>query len=331
MNDPIIQIKSLSKVYPGQLVPALKNVNLSIKRRAIFGVIGTSGAGKTTLLRCLSGLENPTEGEIAIEGRSPIASRKNMGMIFQHFNLFSSRNALENVTYPLQISGVSKEEAKRRGHELLSLVRLSGKEGLYPSQLSGGEKQRVAIARALAKNPAILFSDEATSALDPPNKKEVLSLLLELNHTMGLTIFLITHEMEVIKQICTDVAVLEKGEVVEEGSVEKLFSSPEHGLTKRFLQTLIHDDIPEHVFDFSHPNTELLRLYFKGDGAKGPVISRMVKRFQVEVNILLGGLDCLRSTVVGNLLISLEGTSEERQKAHRFLEEEGVKYEAIKR
>lgn len=330
MKHELIKIQSLSKVYGGaHPVYALKGVNLSVKKGSVYGIIGTSGAGKSTLLRCVTGLDRPTSGEILIDGEDPVEARQKFGMIFQHFNLFSFRTVLENIMYPLEIVGVSKSEARKRALELIHLVKLQGKENSYPGNLSGGEKQRVAIARALARNPILLFSDEATSALDPPTKKAILSLQMDLNKTMGLTIFLITHEMEVIKQICTDVAVLEHGEIVEQGKVEDLFSAPKHPTTKKFLQSLHHDDLPDHVFNFKDPNQELLWLYFKGEGAKEPIISRLVKNFQIEVNILLGDIDALRTTIVGRLLLSLKGEAQERRKAHMFLEENGVMFEVV--
>lgn len=336
MKKEIVRIKELSKVFPApHPIFALKNINLSIEKGAIFGVIGGSGAGKSTLLRCLTGLDLYTSGEIWIEGellcrKELLNRRRKMGMIFQHFNLFSFRNALENVMYPLEINHIPKVEAKKRARELLHLVGLSGKEEAYPTQMSGGEKQRVAIARALAHNPSILFSDESTSALDPPTKKAILSLLSDLNKKLGLTILLITHEMDVIKEICTDVAVFEKGEVIEQGKVEHLFAHPKHPTTKRFLNPFLQTEIPKHIFD-KHEDKEFLCLYFKGESAKEPIISRLIKNFNVEVNILLGGIDALREKVVGHLFISLNGSFEERKQAHLFLEQQGVHFEVIKK
>lgn len=325
MQEEIIQIQNLSKVYD-KSQPALKNISLSVKKGSIFGIIGESGAGKSTLLRCLNGLEKPTSGAIFIDGKTPIVARKSMGMIFQHFNLFSFRTALQNILYPLEILHVDKEKAKRRALELIQLVGLSGKEHQYPSTLSGGEKQRVAIARALACEPLLLFSDEATNALDPPTKKTILTLLSDLNKTMGLTIVLITHEMDVIKQICTDVAVMERGEIVEVGNVEDLFVAAKNETTRKFLHSHQQDEMP---LSFFKRNEEVFWLYFKGKGAGEPIISRMAKNLSIEINILRGNIDALKSTQVGRLLLSIKGNKEERLKAQKFLREQGVIFEKV--
>lgn len=322
MKELCIDIHCLSKEFlHGE--KALNNINLSISQGAIFGIIGKSGAGKSTLMRCLIGLEKPSQGSINFP------TGKNFGMIFQHFHLFSARTALENVIFPLEIKGVSKKLALKRGEDLLELVGLGAKKNIYPLKLSGGEKQRLAIARALAPEPSILFSDESTSALDPTTKSSILTLLSDLNKSMGLTIVLITHEMEVIREICTDIAVLEKGEVVEQGKVEDVFSQPKHLITKRFLYSLLHEDIPAHLFDSLNKDRELLRLYFRGNLAREPIISRLIKGFDIEVNILLGGLDKLSSTIVGNLLVSIEGSLGEREKAKFFLKEQGIHFEMV--
>lgn len=316
----------------GPSVFALRDISLEITKGEIFGIIGMSGAGKSTLIRCLTGLDRPTSGRVWVDGeeitlcakKDLCSARKKIGMIFQHFNLFSARTALKNVLYPLEIAGTPD---KKRAEELLRLVGLGGKEHVYPSQLSGGEKQRVAIARALAANPAVLLCDEATSALDPRTTQTILDLLKELNRSLGLTILLITHQMEVIKQVCTQVAVLEHGEIVEEGSVEDLFAHPTHATTRRFLQSIAHD-IPAHLFP-KEKDRELLHLSFKGESAKEPIISQMVKRCNVDVNILLGAIDCLQRATVGNLIIELSGIGEERRKARAYLEDAGVRCERL--
>lgn len=304
--------------------PVLKNVSFTVKKGAIFGIIGESGAGKTSLLRTLVGLEKNFTGTIffpSLEGKD---ITKNVGMIFQHFNLFSARTVLENITYPLEISGFSKEECKKRAKELLLLVGLERKEKSYPALLSGGEKQRVAIARALALNPALLLSDEATSALDPTTKKNILSLLLDLNQRLGLTIILITHEMAVIKEVCTEVLVLEKGAVVELGPVEELFLNPSHPTTRKFLKTLSHDDIPKHLWGYANEEQELWELHFKGMTAEQPIIHTLIKQYEIEVNILLGGIDMLRTVTVGNLLVAIKGPKQERNRAYQFLQTKEV-------
>lgn len=338
MKEEIIVIQGLTKLFPvhegAPPVYALKEIDLSIKKGEIFGIIGMSGAGKSTLIRCLTCLEKPTEGRICIGGEELTSlssselrqARKKIGMIFQHFNLFSSRTALENVMYPLEIDQVPLEERKARALELLNLVGLKGKESAYPSQLSGGEKQRVAIARALARNPAVLFCDEATSALDPRTTYAILELLEKLNATLGLTLVLITHAMEVVKQICTRVAVLEHGEVVEEGAIADLFSSPKHPTTRRFLQGLSHDTSEKFV---TKGDKELLRLFFRGASARKPIISRLIREHEVEVNILSGGIDTLKTETVGSLVVELSGALEERNQARSFLKTHGVHYDEL--
>lgn len=338
-KESIIEVIDLVKVYQTQPgVPplyALDGINFSVKKGDVFGLIGMSGAGKSTLIRCLTFLETPTEGNVVIGGDNLVGlseaelrkARKKMGMIFQHFNLFSSRTALQNVTYPLEIDNVDKEERKKRALELLNLVGLKGKERLYPSQLSGGEKQRVAIARALATQPDLLLSDESTSALDPRTTDAILELLSKLNKELGLTILMITHEMEVIKKICTHVAVLEHGKIIESGPVEDVFVSPQHVTTRQFLLNLVHD-IPKQFLP-SKKNSELLRLTFKQEEARKPLISQLVKTHGVDVNILLGGIDRLRTETVGHLVVELSGSIEERMQARLYLEKHGVHCEEI--
>ena len=333
----VIKIEALSKVYPSRKgappVYALNNISLDVKKGDIYGIIGMSGAGKTTLIRCLTALEPPTEGGVWIEdvelstlSRKELrCARKKIGMIFQHFNLFSSRTALENVLFPMEI--VNRENLDR-AEELLELVGLKHKKHAYPAQLSGGEKQRVGIARALACSPAVLLCDEATSSLDPKTTQTILDLLVELNSSLGLTIILITHQMEVIKKICTRVAVLEHGEIIEEGSVEDLFAAPSHPTTKQFLQGLVHE-LPDHFLP-KQEGKELIRLSFKGEGAGQPIISRLIKNYEVEVNILLGGIDSLRTTTIGNLVVELSGSQEELRKARSFLESQDVICEVIR-
>ncbi|SHF18247.1 methionine ABC transporter ATP-binding protein [Caloramator proteoclasticus] len=243
----MIEIKDLKKSYliNGNKTEALKGINLKIEKGQVFGIIGKSGAGKSTLLRCLNLLETPDEGEIIVEGRDITKFnkrelreyRKNVSMIFQHFNLLSNSNVYKNVAFPLEIAGHKRDYIDKRVRELLKIVGIEDKEKEYPSNLSGGQKQRVAIARALANNPKILLCDEATSALDPLTTKQILDLLLELNKTLGLTIVLITHEMDVVDRICSNVAVMEKGEIVEEGIKDEVFKSPKSKTLRQFLQS----------------------------------------------------------------------------------------------
>lgn len=335
-----VEIKDLKKQFSlkkeKHTVHALKGLTLSVPKKEVCGIIGMSGAGKSTLMRCLVGLECPTEGGIWIDGEEITRlsskdlrkSRQKIGMVFQHFNLFGARRAWENVAYPLEIEGIPYTERKKRACKLLDLVGLSHRLENYPAQLSGGEKQRVAIARALVRNPSVLFCDEITSALDPSTTQSILKLLADLNQSLGLTIILITHEMEVVKQICTLVAVLHKGEFVEKGSVEDIFSSPRHPVTRQLLQNLTYE-IPPRFFP-KGKDSQLLRLFFRGQEAGKPVISMMIKQFEVEVNILLGGIDALRTTTIGHLVIELSGPAIERTKACTFLDNEGVRYEEIR-
>ena len=310
----LIEFKAISKRYFRQKdrdIHALRHVNLIIEEGDIFGVIGFSGAGKSTLIRCLATLEKPTFGQILLRGEEITAMsegqlrkvRRRMGMIFQQFNLFSSRTVAENITYPLEIAGVEKEERGRRVSELIGLVGLEEQKGSYPAQLSGGQKQRVGIARALANNPDILLCDEATSSLDPRTTQEILSLLRDLKDKLDLTIVLITHEMEVVKQICNKVAVLENGEVVESGPIGQVFVDPKAKATKAFAQKTIHE-IPHHLLT---GKGKVLHLHFKGEKAEKPIITQMVKKFDVDANILLGWIDSLQTVTVGNLIIELTG------------------------
>lgn len=334
-----LSIQNLTKVYATkgkQTHCALNGISLEVGKGEIFGIIGKSGAGKSTLMRCLAYLERPTSGTISIDhqelfslgGQELSDARKMLGMVFQHYNLFNAKTAWENVAFPLEISKVSFEKRRSRAYELLELVGLRGKETAYPLQLSGGEKQRVAIARALANHPKVLLVDEGTSALDPGNTKAILDVLLKLNRELGITIFLITHQMEVIKHICSKVAVLEKGEIVESGLVGDLFTAPKHPLTKHFLYTLSHD-LPEDFMTIK--GSRLLHLSFKGESAKQPIISKMIKQFAVDVNILLGGIDRLQNVTIGNLVIELTGSVDDMEKAYRFLKEQGVICEEVYR
>lgn len=316
-----VTIRDLTKKYKigqtNQEIEALKQINLTIYNRDIFGIIGESGSGKTTLLRCLSGLESITSGTIEFTN----ASYKKPGMIFQHFNLFNSKTVFQNIIFPLALKKGNKKDILSKGEELLQMVGLIDKKNVYPSQLSGGQKQKVAIARALATCPEILLCDEATSSLDPLGTQAILQLLLELNRKFGLTIILITHQMEVIKQICNRAAILEKGEIKESGPVGDLFCSPVHACTKRFLSR----DVPSHLIQ-----TELLRLCFRGEEAKKPIITEMLSKYDISVNILHGGIDCLQQEIIGNLVVEMTGDSEEKKNALFFLREKGVIFEVIK-
>ncbi len=330
----IIEVKNISKKYKDHF--ALCDVSLAVEKNDVYGIIGMSGAGKSTLIRCLARLITPDAGQILfhdkdiahLEGAPLRDFRKKIGMIFQHFNLLTSCTVADNIGYPLEISNIPALEKEKRIDELLALVGLTAKKHAYPSQLSGGEKQRVGIARALANQPDVILCDEATSALDPKTTREILSLLRNINTTLGVTIILITHEMDVIKQICNKVAVLEKGQIVEEGSVSQVFSDPRHSITKNFVQNVTHD-IPAEFFEASSPNRKLLRLKFTGATTKEPIISSLVRKFNVDANILLGWIDRLQNNTIGTLIIELKGPPEGIEQALPYLEENSVHYEVI--
>lgn len=333
-----IVVQNISKCFThaGKMMRALDDVSLSVEKGDVFGIIGLSGAGKSTLIRALAGLVTPTSGTIVFDGDDLArmdkydlrAFRKKIGMIFQHFNLLSSRTVAGNIAYPLELAGVSDEDQDRRIDELLDLVGLKEKKESYPSQLSGGEKQRVAIARALATSPEVMFCDEATSALDPVTTKEILALLKKINKTLGVTIVLITHEMDVIKQICNKVAVIEKGKIVEQGFVFQVFADPQHAITKSFLQNTSHE-LPAHLLKNPSENRKLLRLTFKGKSANEPVISEIIRQFHVDVNILQGWIDNLQDTLVGTLILEIIGDPQNIAKALSYLEQKSAHYEVF--
>ncbi len=281
--EPIIRVENISRTFQannGQ-VEAVKNISFSIEKGDIFGIIGLSGAGKSTLVRCLNLLEKPNEGNIYVDGKnlmelSPKELRKerqDIGMIFQHFNLLMQRTVLDNICFPLEIAGVSRREARKRAAELLETVGLSEKAKAYPAQLSGGQKQRVAIARVLANNPKILLCDEATSALDPQTTKSILKLLKEINQKYGITIVVITHEMAVIQEICSKVAVLDHGSMVEEGTVEELFRAPKTEEAKKLI-------LNEVVHITEMKGERMIRVTFGGKSAFEPLIGNVILEYK---------------------------------------------------
>nr|WP_245302971.1 ATP-binding cassette domain-containing protein [Symbiobacterium terraclitae] len=328
-------MKALTKVFRqnGQETEALRNVSLHVPRGQIFGILGQSGAGKSTLIRCVNLLERPTSGEVWVDGReitrlSPAelrAARQEMGMIFQQFNLFDSRTVAGNVAYPLEVAGWDRSRIASRVAELLELVGLSDKAHAYPAQLSGGQKQRVGIARALAPGPKLLLSDEATSALDPDTTRSVLALLREINRKLGLTILLITHQMEVVKQVCDSVAILEGGRLVEQGGVLELIGRPGSRLRQLFYEPF--RDTAFHL----HPGGVLAALFFVGDSADEPLISSVVRQFQVDANIVQGAVERIAGTTVGRLLVEFTGRPDDIQAALEYLARRGVSPEVIER
>lgn len=338
----MISIIKAKKIYPSKYgkVTAVDDVNLEVKEGEIFGVIGYSGAGKSTLIRMLNGLELPTEGSVVvannevskIKGSQLRKARQEISMIFQHFNLLWSRTVRENIAFPLEIAGVSKVERLKRVDELIKLVGLEGRENSYPSQLSGGQKQRVGIARALANNPKVLLCDEATSALDPQTTDSILELLVDINKRLGLTIVLITHEMHVIRKICHRVAVMESGKIVELGPVLDVFKHPKEEITKRFVQQVTEPEetkeTTQHLLSL-YPYGKVVQLGFVGEAAEQPLITNLIRNFNITVNILQGKISQTQNGSYGTLFIHVDGEVEELNKAINYLQSGGVGVEVI--
>jgi D-methionine transport system ATP-binding protein len=340
----LIEISNLTKIYGSdpQEVTALKEVSLSIRKGEIFGIIGLSGAGKSTLIRCINMLERPTQGTIMVDGQD-VGSlnslelrqlRQKIGMIFQHFNLLSSRTVFENVMFPLEIAAVPKNEAAQKVNALLELVGLTDKAQVYPEQLSGGQKQRVGIARALANDPKVLLSDEATSALDPQTTRSILGLLKDINRQLGLTIVLITHDMNVIKDACDRVAVIDDSTIVEVGDVLNIFSNPGTPTSRSFINSIVNREIPAEILqrqfiDHGLNSSRLIRVSFIGASAGEPIISSMVQKYAVAANILYGNIDQLKDIPFGNLTLELIGPVETINEALDFLRKCGLEIEVI--
>lgn len=342
----MILLKNLNKIYNTKAgeVEALKDVTLNIKKGEIYGIIGFSGAGKSTLVRCINFLEKPTSGEVIVDeknlgtlsNKELRVERKKIGMIFQHFNLMKSRTVFENIAYPLKGNGYSKEEINKKVNDLLKLVELEDKANAYPSQLSGGQKQRVGIARALANDPKILLCDEATSALDPQTTKSILRLLKEVNKKFGITIVVITHEMQVVKEICTRAAVMENGRVVEEGNIFKIFSEPKEKITKNFIDstsllTNIYDLIKEKssVVDIKE-NEKILKLKYLENSTSEPIISIVSREFNVDTSIIFGNIETIQDSPLGGLIIIIRGEEVQINKVIAYLKENKVEVEVIK-
>lgn len=341
----MILLKDLTKTYQSKKlsVGALKKVTLTIDKGDIFGIIGYSGAGKSTLIRCINLLERPDSGSVIINGvdlteLSPQDLRKQrekIGMIFQHFNLMNRRNVFENVAYPLKGKGLKKNEIHDKVLKLLDLVGISDKVNSFPSQLSGGQKQRVAIARALANDPEVLLCDEATSALDPQNTKSILNLLKEINQKLDLTVVIITHQMEVIKEVCNKVAVMEEGLVVEEGSILDIFTNPTTKISKEFVaHTMGYENFEKILgqgFIKDPAKYELtVRISFVGQMAGQAFISKVSIDYGVFANILFGSIESLQGVPFGSLIVSFTGNSIKIQEAIKFLKENHIKVEVLK-
>ena len=342
----MIKLFHIEKTYdsPSGPVKALKGIDLTIGRGEIFGIIGLSGAGKSTLIRCINMLERPTAGKVIVDGKDLTEMndsqlremRKQIGMIFQHFNLLSSATVYDNVAFPLRLAKVNEEDIRKKVEPLLNLVGLSDKSAQYPSQLSGGQKQRVGIARALASDPKVLLCDEATSALDPQTTKSILDLIKDINQKLELTVVVITHEMQVIKDICDKVAVISNGVIAEQGSVVDVFINPQQAITKEFISVLLSNELPA-AFRGNKISQEetvgsllLLRLTFLGETADNPVIAGMIREAEgVDVTLLFGNLDQIHGIPFGRMIIGLAGDKAEMEKALNYLKQEDLKLEVI--
>ncbi|MBB6637798.1 methionine ABC transporter ATP-binding protein [Cohnella thailandensis] len=337
----MIEILDVRKTFTrgGLTHEALKGVTLRVGKGDIYGIIGTSGAGKSTLIRLVNALEKPTSGRVLVEGqpldgrgeRELRAAKKKIGMVFQHFNLLESKTVFDNVAIPLVLDGKGKKEIRERVLELLAYVGLSDKAKSYPKELSGGQKQRVGIARALANNPTILLCDEATSALDPQTTQSILALLKRINEEFDITILIVTHEMAVIQQICNKVAVMQNGEIIEQGYVLNVFGRPEHPTTENFVRTVIRNTIPGSVLNDLNRDRpgRVFKLEFVGDSASQPIISRLVRSFDVEINILFANMTEVQQTTLGNMTLQIVGADREIEGAIAFLKEQVDRIEEV--
>jgi D-methionine transport system ATP-binding protein len=325
----MIELKALTKSFEGSAgrVVALSEIDLTINDGEIFGIIGLSGAGKSTLVRCINLLERPDSGSVIIDGvditqlktRELLKVRQNIGMIFQGFNLLEQRNIIDNVCFPLEIAGVSRYEALERARELLDIVGISDKEKAYPSQLSGGQKQRVAIARALATQPKYLLCDEATSALDPNTTTAILALLKEINKKLGVTVIIITHEMDVIDRICNRVAVIDKSQIVECGDVTEVFTCPKSEIARELV-------LPKMLSLIKNDGSYYVRLVFNGESSGDAVISRLVTDCACNMSILFADIKEIHGKNFGQMLIKLPKAETDFMRVAKWLEYNGVKF-----
>ena len=343
----MIELKDINKVFKDKNQNefyAAKDVNLKINDGEIFGIIGFSGAGKSTVVRCINLLSRPTSGQVIVNEKNLLElsakelreERKKIGMIFQHFNLMPSRTVFENIAFPLKHSELSKKQVQEKVRELLTLVELTDKESQYPSQLSGGQKQRVAIARALANNPKILLCDEATSALDPTTTKQILSLLKKLRDKLNLTIVIITHQINVVKDICDKVAVMEHGKVVETGDVFDIFANPKDEVTKRFIHSTTNlQKIEELISENSNvvqlkKGEKIIRLSYLQKNVSEPLISTVSSKFDVVLNIIFADIEIVQGAPVGGTVAIFSGENQNIQNALGWLKEKNVGIEILK-
>ena len=325
----MIELKNLTKIYrsPGGDITALSDISLNVNDGEIFGIIGLSGAGKSTLVRCINLLETPTSGNVLIDGRELtsmprrelLATRRNIGMIFQGFNLLEQRNVTGNIMYPMEIAGVRKADAKKKAAELLEVVGLADRAKSYPSQLSGGQKQRVAIARALATDPKYLLCDEATSALDPNTTGQILELLKKINRERNVTIVVITHEMKVIEQICDRVAVLDKSHVVEIGPVSDVFANPQSDMAKELI-------LPKNPVHDAVMGKKAIRITFDGRSSFEPVIANMILECRCAVNIMYADTKDIGGNAFGQMLLQLPEDNGAVTRIRAFLDAKNINY-----
>lgn len=352
MTKPIIKLENIDITFyqKRRTIEAVKDVSITINKGNIYGIVGYSGAGKSTLVRTINLLQPPTsgtitigddvtfsDGQVQLKGAKLRQKRQKIGMIFQHFNLMSQKTARQNVAFALRHSSLSKEEKDKKVSELLELVGLSERAENYPSQLSGGQKQRVAIARALANDPEILISDESTSALDPKTTKQILTLLQDLNQKLGLTVMMITHEMQIVKDICHRVAVMQNGHLIEEGSVLDIFTSPKEALTQEFIKTATGIDealvkIEKQDFIQTLPKNDLLvQLKYSGRSTDEPILNQIYKEFEVTANILYGNIEILADTPVGEMIVVLSGEPDALMGAQKAIVKAGIDLTVLKR
>ena len=340
----MIELINVSKTYRTQngIVKALDSANLKLEPGEIFGVMGRSGAGKSTLIRTVNLLERPEQGEVRVAGidlltldaAALLKARRSIGMIFQQFNLISSRTVAQNISLPLEVEGLAKKVIKKRVQELLQLVGLSDKARAYPDELSGGQKQRVAIARALANKPKVLLSDEATSSLDPETTDHILALLKNINRELGLSILLITHEMDVIRKICDHTCILDAGRIIETGPVVEIFSHPKSEIAKRFVLSSLHVEIPEQLHALMHREPDdqsvpIVRLTFLGKKAGEPVLASLLTKFNVLANILQANLNWVQNASIGMSICELLGQREAIVQGIQFIQAQGVDVEIL--
>lgn len=340
----MIELINLSKTYQTKttVFHALKNVSLSVKPREIFGVIGKSGAGKSTLIRCVNLLERPTHGLVKVDGEELTAlsaiqlrqARHKIGMIFQHFNLLSQRTVYQNVALPLELLGQNESQIRETVMPLLGLTGLSEKTKHYPAELSGGQKQRVAIARALASKPSVLLCDEATSALDLHTTNAILQLLKDINRELGLTIMLITHEIDVVKHICDRVALIHEGELVEQAGIVDFFTQPAHELSRHFVKTSLKRELPEALEQKLQAHSgaglhSVLRIIFHGKAAEEPLISTLIQQFGIKLNILQANIEFLKEEALGIMVVEVIDHATHLDNAIAYLKQNHVAVEVI--